>query len=42
MEAVDGILSRLPTDHLDSLLLHRPRCAIWNQMKLQELSGQPL
>ena len=24
MEAVDGILSRLHTDHLDSLLLHRP------------------
>ena len=24
LEAVDGILSRLHTDHLDSLLLHRP------------------
>ncbi len=24
LEAVDGILSRLETDHLDSLLLHRP------------------
>ena len=24
LEAVDGILSRLQTDHLDSLLLHRP------------------
>ena len=25
LEAVDGILSRLETDHLDSLLLHRPQ-----------------
>lgn len=34
LEAVDGILSRLHTDHLDSLLLHRPD-ALMEPEKLQ-------
>ena len=36
LESVDGILSRLGTDHLDSLLLHRPD-ALMDMDEVQDL-----